>query len=328
MGKQESLAQFELAGQLFREGRYAESLAILVELNRQHPGSKNILFPLAECLFRVGRLEQASAICSELIAKSGDPKAVSLAERITAAQAPSRAPGDYALSNAMDDVVLPQLDMSDHAGLDALRVDIGEGFSSKRAAKPVEVAPPQRNWIMIGGIAAGVLLFVGVLLLPLFVDSSNKPIAMETPISSDEARVPVLEILDDGQIALFGYVLTTGGYLAFIIVAQLISTFIYYTINLYITLYFLGRLPHDDFKEDVFDIAVVSGIATLMSLLTSVCCIGLFLQIKLLRDKYDFGLTDFLILIATSIVVALLINIVIYCGLALAGFDMMPAVSG
>ncbi len=82
MKSREALDRFAQADSLYRDGRPAESLSILEELNGAYPGNKNIMYPLARCLAKLSRTDEALDLCSVLIHQHHVPKAEDLRGRL------------------------------------------------------------------------------------------------------------------------------------------------------------------------------------------------------------------------------------------------------
>lgn len=316
MGKRESLAQFRKADQLFREGNFIGALEILDELDRRYPGQKNIMLPRARCFTYLGQTEQALALCNDVIRKFGDPKAVSLARDIEAARASGQQMQATGVSMGSD-----PLEESEYNGGTALADLTAQLDSTVPRTEPDEVKPvaPVRKWPKILAICAGVLFALAFLTLPFLAgdgDSGSKT------GQSPSAPVEIISVLEDGRIAVLGYTFTWLGWFLFIVIGNLGLNTIYYTINLYVTLYIVNKLPHDQFQEDLLDVAVTSAVATLLNFL---CCIGLLVQIKMLYDKYDFGLIEFLILLSVALGVGFSINMLFYAVMAVIGADLQAA---
>lgn len=83
MNTQEGQAKFQGADQLFRLGRYQEALQLLVELNRDFPNTKNILFPTALCYEKLGRTAEAMQLADQLVQQFRDTRAETLKARLT-----------------------------------------------------------------------------------------------------------------------------------------------------------------------------------------------------------------------------------------------------
>lgn len=70
------------AGQLYRQGDAQGALRLLEQLNQAFPDTQNILLPMALCMEKLGRFEQALALCEGLIACFHDDRAMILKARI------------------------------------------------------------------------------------------------------------------------------------------------------------------------------------------------------------------------------------------------------
>jgi len=79
---QEATKRFRESDTFFREGRYHEALYVLEELDKAYPNSKNVMFPKALCLDRLGRTGEAVAICDALILQFNDPRAQTLKDQL------------------------------------------------------------------------------------------------------------------------------------------------------------------------------------------------------------------------------------------------------
>ena len=82
MSRSSAKDQFREADALFRQNRCQEALALLTELSREFPNEKNILYPMALCLEKLGRSREAQKVCHDLIRLSNHPKAWEMLERI------------------------------------------------------------------------------------------------------------------------------------------------------------------------------------------------------------------------------------------------------
>lgn len=99
MDQKEAKEKYERADALYRQKRYQEALAILDDLDKAFPNTKNIMYPRALCLGQLGRIDEALDVCTRLITILGDPRGEQLkaeleAQRTGAEAAPSTgAPG-------------------------------------------------------------------------------------------------------------------------------------------------------------------------------------------------------------------------------------------
>jgi outer membrane lipoprotein-sorting protein len=138
MDGQEGTAKFKQADTLFKQGQFGAALALLDELDTAFPNTKNILYPKALCLEKLGRLDEAEAVCDVLARQFEDPRAQTLKARI---QASRGAAGG--------------VDMS---GLDDL-------FGPAPKRTPVRVAAPSLDWQRYAVIGLIVVAVVGVVAL-------------------------------------------------------------------------------------------------------------------------------------------------------------------
>ncbi len=65
--KSKSEYKFREADRFYRLRRFQEALAILEELNREHPGTRRVLYPMARCLARLERYADALELTVRLV---------------------------------------------------------------------------------------------------------------------------------------------------------------------------------------------------------------------------------------------------------------------
>lgn len=65
--KSESEYKFRESDDFYRQRRYQEALAILEELDRAHPDTRRVLYPMARCLSRLERYADAMELTGRLI---------------------------------------------------------------------------------------------------------------------------------------------------------------------------------------------------------------------------------------------------------------------
>ena len=84
MGKKtDAKEKFKHADQMFREKNFPAALETLDELDKEFPDTKNVLYPRAMCLARVGRFDEALDLCRQLKVEFGDPRGEKLMAKIS-----------------------------------------------------------------------------------------------------------------------------------------------------------------------------------------------------------------------------------------------------
>ncbi|MDY0032735.1 MAG: tetratricopeptide repeat protein, partial [FCB group bacterium] len=66
---------YRMALMFYRTERYEDAIAILDDLALEFPDSKHVLYALAKCFAKVGRYQEARALCQELTDKHQDERA-------------------------------------------------------------------------------------------------------------------------------------------------------------------------------------------------------------------------------------------------------------
>ncbi len=95
MNSREAKQQFKEADRLFRAGDCRAALTILAALDREYPGAKNVLYPMALCYARLGYEIEALQLCEQLIRQFRDRRAETLKRQLsepTQPLAPAHAP--------------------------------------------------------------------------------------------------------------------------------------------------------------------------------------------------------------------------------------------
>lgn len=143
MKGKESKHKFKKANTLFQEGEYEQALKLLSELDKAFPNSKNVMWPVAMCLEKLGQNDKARRVCAKLVEKFGDPRAREMLPRLVSSAVPS-APG-------LDGASIPDI------------------LYSNPAPAPYTPAPPPESktklYIIIGAIAIVALLTAVILAL-------------------------------------------------------------------------------------------------------------------------------------------------------------------
>ncbi len=76
--------KFSEASRLYAQGEYQQALMLLEELRAAYPGTQNIMFPIALCLRKLGKHQEAVRLCKELVEKFQHSKAKELKQEILA----------------------------------------------------------------------------------------------------------------------------------------------------------------------------------------------------------------------------------------------------
>ncbi|GMU91933.1 MAG: hypothetical protein AMXMBFR4_09910 [Candidatus Hydrogenedentota bacterium] len=82
MRSKEAKAKFEEADLLYKAKKYEAALAVLDELDARFPETRNIIYPRAMCLARLGKFDKALDLCQQLKVEFGDPRGDKLIKKI------------------------------------------------------------------------------------------------------------------------------------------------------------------------------------------------------------------------------------------------------
>jgi tetratricopeptide (TPR) repeat protein len=273
MDAQTSKAKFQEADQLFRSGQYQEALVILEELNSHHPNAKNVMYPAAMCLDKLGRSQEALPLCNHLIQTFQDPRAEALKADIEG----------RALSSSLDSMYdMNNLDLEgDLGGADILDIP-----STTVPHKTVE--PEGIPWVKYGLIAAAVVVFLLVAIVPVLVYEAPDP----ATVAEEPPSVGVIYL---GALAAF---------LTFVV---------FQSAGAYLALMLMRSLPHQDFASNAFNLGVSMFLASLLE----GSFLGIILTAIYFAKAYDLGLGGVFFLYVCRIVfggVGLFLGIMIFFG--------------
>ncbi|NUM55879.1 MAG: tetratricopeptide repeat protein [Candidatus Hydrogenedentes bacterium] len=314
-------AHFKEADSLYRDGRYAEALDRLIELDEAYPNTPNVLFPLARCLRRVGRVDEALGICDDLITRCGDLRALELREYIRKSHAPeaeeSLQPQAYSVAGLNQDA---------HAGvLDDL---LGEQHGAPPPLPPMRApAPSKRKYLIVGGIAAAVVLIVLPLAMGLMrgapeaapeqapaVETAREAGPMQSATDTPAQPVQQAELDPPIQPEEAKRILVSLVVIAIMLIVAA------NTASLYLTLMITGKLPYDVVLDNLLNVAFM---AVALSLLNTVLpCIGLAISFYVLYKSYEFTIVDFLIWFGMNIGVGFAIGLIAQLVIAAAGMSI------
>lgn len=164
MDSKEATKKFQLSQKLFAEKRYEDALAIMDNLESSFPHTKNIMYPRALCLAKLGRYDEAMHVCEQLISVFDDPRAQKLLAHVKAKGAGYSPAFDVKDLQAVPDMTGPVgFEGVGQAG-DPLGLDEGTFQVHAKAAAAAQAAKPSSSkkfYIVLGVI---VVVVVGGLL--------------------------------------------------------------------------------------------------------------------------------------------------------------------
>lgn len=254
MDAQESKQKFKQADQLYREGRYQEALGLLDELNRAHPNAKNVLYPAALCLEKLGRANEALPICEQLIQQFQDPRAEKLKAKITAAR------GGGGESTALADL-----------GLTGAADILDDGPPARVPAySPVE---EESNWIQYTLIGLGVAVVLAMLIVP--------PLVYEAP-----PEPPPESTAQNEQQPFFDPDTLAGSIGMGLLLVIVLGGYVGHVIGGYLALTLLNQQPSDELLQNLLSLALTFFLAYLASLIPFA---GVIIAIVIIGSRYELG---------------------------------------
>ena len=195
--------KFTLADQLYRQGHYEEALAVLSELNKEFPNTKNVMYPAALCMEKLGRIEEAKMLCHSLIRSFDSQKARELLNYL-----------EVAPRVAVQTVPVPEAMVAPPV------------MTGKTA--PVPSSGSNRNLYIIIGVVLGVALLVG---LPFIFGRPETP-SSGAPSSTENTVVFLVVLFGIGIYTVFCYLMkcicenagSEPGALIWVAILQIIPT--------------------------------------------------------------------------------------------------------
>lgn len=222
---QESREKFKKADALFNAGDYAAALVLLEGLDREHPNTRNILVPMAMCLERLGRHDEALPLCDEIVRRFADRRARELRERL---RLPRPLPA-VGVTDLLDEPV---------SGADFGVPDLGPITT---VPVPAQSEDEPARWPAYVASGVCVLLILALIFLPLFAGAG-----------SDGAKA-------DPEAAA-----RTGVLLGFVVGSWALSV-VMGTITGSIVLGALGKLPANTISGVLYSVAGTVLLASLIS---------------------------------------------------------------
>ena len=260
----ESRQKFKEADRLFREGRYESALDILRALDHVHANTKNILYPAALCLEKLGRGHEALPLCERLIARFQDPRAVELKARILDARAGGEMPA----------TALADLGSTGAAAL----LDL-EPARSVPAYAPVE---PESDWKRYALIGVGVAALLAILIIP--------PLMYEAPPEPPPGAVEQAARAATPE----SFVRAIGLGLILAIVG---ASYAGSVAGGYLALFLMNQLPSQQVIDNLFSVAFIMVLVTLASF---VPIVGFIAGLVIISKVYDLGCGGLLIFVILS----------------------------
>lgn len=258
-----SHTKFQQADQLFRDGQYQEALTLLEELNQHHPNAKNIMYPAAMCLDKLGRSQEALPLCNHLIQHFQDSRAEALKADIEGRSMSLSLDSMYDMSGLDTDVL--------GGGADILDMP-----TTTTRYKPVE--PEGIPWMKYGLIALGVLAVLIVLIVPVMTYEAPPPEDIPTVVAEDQ---PVnTTAIYAGALAFFACVV------------------VFQAAGAYLALMIMRALPHEDFASNAFNLFISLFLASILE----GSLFGIFLTGLYFSKAYDLGFGGIVVLYIARIV--------------------------
>lgn len=319
MDAAQAKAYFKQADDLYNAGRFAEALPILGELNKAFPNQKNVIWPLALCLGKLGRHEEAIRACDLLIAQHGDARAQDLRERLAVHRQAQATPPP-----------LPQPDMLDEPiGLDAIDAMLDH---PERAPRVVRTAEP--DYKKLGLIAAAVIVVLLIIVVPMMGGGGSRPASPlangiqgtvedvgkatdpdnGTPIFTPEEQKAINDISHNVGVGAVAAETAWRGTVLMWMIAGLLS----YALAMYCTFSILGKLPFSEFSDNAADILLYAIIFTALGI---VPLLGFIASLVIMSKHYQLSCGELLIsnIVIVVLQIGFLIVGIMVTGVSLAG---------
>lgn len=201
---------------MFQSGRYQEALGILNELNQAFPNTRNVLYPAALCLEKLGRQQDAWNICEQLIAQFQDPRARQLQATIIQQNV------------AVDSPEPPPLLDSELTGASDI-LDMGP----PRSVPVYTPVSSGSSWIKYTLYGVAAILLLAFIIIP--------PMMYEPP-----PELPSIERTTNQDV-----IATAGIGLSLLLIASLMAG---NTAGSYVALKFMDKLPSDDLMGNLISV--------------------------------------------------------------------------
>lgn len=143
MRLEEAREKFLESQRLYGDRKYNEALAVLRELDRAYPASKNILLAQAQCLAQLFQTVEAVRLCDRILARHDCPPA-----------------HDLKMQLVKHDGMPPPVNLDSGVGLKPLDLGIDSKPRSSTEGKPSRPRP-----VVVAAVVAAGLVFLAVLVL-------------------------------------------------------------------------------------------------------------------------------------------------------------------
>ncbi len=185
MNEAEAKALFRQAADVYKDGDHKDALKLFDRLDAEFPNNARIMYPRARCFAKLGRIDEAVALCNTLVTQFGHESALTLMSQLQ--------PNEFAA-----DVLPPALE---DTAFDPLDLNVDEKLSSAFDRPPV--ATQSRQWpspMIIGAVAVGaVVVILGILAVfgnsadsdATAEDSSTVEVSPDTGTANESDDVPV-----------------------------------------------------------------------------------------------------------------------------------------
>jgi len=326
MDAQQAGALFKQADALYQQGRHAEALTILGQLNEAFPNQKNVLWPTALSLNKLGRSEEAARICDYLVAYYGHTQADELRQVIAMHLR------DKANSQPPDAT----------GGLNLNDIDAMLDRPAPAARPRVAAGPDYKKYGLIGG---GVLVALLLVVLPFIGGGSVRPpvaasggenskyvteAEFQEIIARDENWDKLSPsgqqqfhdsiVREDGLSSASDAAPPTGFFIG-ILLGFFVVIVLTTAASMYIIFSILGKLPSNDFSENAADVTLY---ALFFVLLCFIPILGFILAIIMLSNHYKLSCGELFV----SVVMINVVASIIMWGLGLVLGTSMAAIVG
>jgi len=194
MNENEAKALFRQAADVYKDRDYKDAIKIFDRLDAAFPNNVRVMYPRARCLAKLGRNDEAVALCDALITRHGFAQAAALRSQLQpGADPPSAMPLDF-----------------DDAAFDPLDLNVDEKLASVFDRPVVTQARSTPSPMVIGAVVVGVIVvFIGV--YGVFGGSSDSgkgsgdpsvatPSGDTSPVATSPDSMPPIDLSGDPEL--------------------------------------------------------------------------------------------------------------------------------